>query len=181
MSDDLLQLTPNQLALIALANEYCEALEQSSESASARALAERLLRLLTRVYVCALDLDPTSETDEPYMAGALTEAAYDQLRQTLAGIFGSDDVYLEVFEEDMRYSDTPISASLSEGLADLYQEFYDALHWLADATTADQLSVLSVLRGHFAAYWGQTLVNLLRPLHALAMGGGEGDYFDNMN
>ena len=38
-----------------------------------------------------------------------------------------EDIYLEVFLEDMKYSDTPISASVSENLADLYQEFFNLI------------------------------------------------------
>ncbi len=38
---------------------------------------------------------------------------------------GEDDVFLETFEEDMKYSDTPVAASVSESLADIFQPLYN--------------------------------------------------------
>lgn len=59
------------------------------------------------------------------MANALEEDYYDAVRMRVAALLGEDDTYLEVFEQDMKYSDTPIAASISEGLADLFQVFYN--------------------------------------------------------
>ena len=43
----------------------------------------------------------------------------------MKNLLGSDDAYLEVFLDDMRYNDEPITAFISEHLADIYQELKD--------------------------------------------------------
>ena len=42
--------------------------------------------------------------------------------KAIAGLLGERDSYLETFHADMRYSDTPIAAFISENLADVYQD-----------------------------------------------------------
>ena len=81
-----------------------------------------------------------------------------------------EDIYLEVFMEDMKYSDTPISASVSENLADLYQEFFNLIHSIQDALTETQHEMLCQCKINFVNYWGQTLCNVLRALNAIYYG-----------
>ena len=76
-----------------------------------------------------------------------------------------DDIYLEVFEEDMKYSDTPIAASISEGIADIFQVLYNFIETIKDAPTDLIKEALTALREDFDNYWSQTLCNLLRPLN----------------
>ncbi len=81
---------------------------------------------------------------------------------------GPDDIYLEVFEEDMKYSDTPVSASISEGLADLFQVTFNFLSMIRDAP--DEIVGLGLLamRDDFRGYWSAILCNVLRALNHLA-------------
>jgi hypothetical protein len=81
---------------------------------------------------------------------------------------GETDVYLEVFEEDMKYSDTPIAVTVSENLADLYQEFFNLVYSVKDADTEAQTQLLHLCKENFKDYWGQTLCNVMRALHAIS-------------
>ena len=76
-----------------------------------------------------------------------------------------EDVYLEVFLDDMKYSDTPISSTVSENLSDLYQEFFNLIHAVEYPTSDDQSDLLGLCYENFTDYWGQTLCNVLRALH----------------
>ena len=51
----------------------------------------------------------------------MTETDYEVLRGSIASLLGEYDDYLEVFLDDMAYSDTPIHQNISESLADIYQ------------------------------------------------------------
>ena len=65
----------------------------------------------------------------------------------------------------MAYSDTPIKATISEDLADIYQDIKDfvSVYRLGfDETMNDSLAVC---KENFGLYWGQKLVNTLRALH----------------
>lgn len=156
-------MTNNALALVALCNEYCAAL-QAAEGMTARELAMQMQRLLPRIYISAADL-PVDSFSEAYIDAALDEESYDALRRRLETVFGEHDTYLEVFEEDMKYSDTPIGASVAEGLADLFQVFYNMLEAVRDATDELAEEALAALAEDFRDYWSQTLVNVLRPIN----------------
>ena len=163
------KLTPNELAFIALVNEYCHHIERAHESESRDQFVAQMLKLLPRVYISASDIE-ASAWDEEYIDAALEEDVYDIVRQRVEQIMAEEDIYLEVFVEDMRYSDTPISASVSENLADLYQEFFNLVHAIQDAPTEVQHGMLSQCKMNFINYWGQTLCNVTRALHTIFYG-----------
>ena len=99
----------------------------------------------------------------------VSEIEYDAIREKVAAIFGSDDAYLEVFVEDMRYSDEPITALISENIADIYQELSDlASNWAIDDEAVQHDALVACLEG-FTLHWGQKLLNVLRPLHVLSL------------
>ena len=76
------------------------------------------------------------------------------------------DMYGKVaIEEDMKYSDTPIAASVSESLADIFQPLYNFISVVKD-TDGEQLEgAYRHCHEEFEAYWSQTLCNVLRALN----------------
>lgn len=162
-------LNPNSIAFIALCKEYCQALAHAAESECSEFI-DQMLKLLPRLYITATDLSVNFiETEDPYLESALEEEYYNGIRQNLETLIGEDDIYLEVFEEDMKYSDTPVSASISEGLADLFQVFFNFISALGNDPT-DEVAAMSVLavKEDFKAYWSRILCNVLRPLNDIA-------------
>lgn len=158
------KLTPNELAFIALANEYCHALERVHECETRDQFVAQMLKLLPRLYITISDIEDDAYSEE-FIDSALEEDVYDLVSDRVAQIMGEEDIYLEVFLEDMKYSDTPISASISENLADLYQEFFNLIHSVQDALTETQHEMLCQCKINFINYWGQTLCNVLRALN----------------
>lgn len=158
-------LTPNELAFIALTNEYCQAVETADQS-DRKQFVDTMTKLLPRIYISASDLDMNVMTDT-YIAPSLDEETYNHVRQAIARLMADEDVYLEVFLDDMKYSDTPISATVSENLADLYQEFYNLVQAVQYATSDDQSDLLGLCYENFTDYWGQTLCNVMRALHGM--------------
>jgi len=163
------KLSNNALAVMALASEYCRALELV-QSCEQRDFVAKMVRLLPRIYMSVTDL-PRSEPDEPeYMFGAahLREDDYNRVRDDIAALLGNEDTYLETIHEDMKYSDTPIGASISEGLADIFQVLYNFIEDVRNADVETTLSHLASLRSDFTDFWSQTLCNIMRPLNELA-------------
>lgn len=162
-------LNPNSIAFIALCKEYCQAVAQARETPHDEFL-NLMLKLLPRIYITATDLSVNYiETEEPYIDPALEEDYYDAIRRNIETLMGPDDVYLEVFEEDMKYSDTPVSASIAEGLADLFQVLFNFISALGNDPT-DEVAAMSVLavKDDFKSYWSRILCSVLRPLNDLA-------------
>ncbi|MBD5180056.1 MAG: DUF5063 domain-containing protein, partial [Bacteroidales bacterium] len=126
-------------------------------------------KLLPRLYIAATDLTVNFiEDEEPYLDNALDEDYYESIRRNVENLMGEHDVYLEVFEEDMKYSDTPVSASISEGLADIFQVLFNFLNTVRDST--DEVTAMAILsvRDDFRSYWSMTLCNVLRALNHIA-------------
>lgn len=162
------QINNNSLAFMALANEYCHALEQADSAGPASAFVENMLRLLPRIYIAASDISvPEVLLEETYIDNRLDEDYYDSIRRSLENLLGPDDTYLEVFHQDMKYSDTPIAQSVSEGLADIYQVLYNFLDSVRDMPEEVVASMLNAVKDDFRSYWSQTLCNVLRPLNAI--------------
>ena len=101
------KLTPNELAFIALANEYCHALERVVECESRDQFVAQMLKLLPRLYITVNDIEDDNYSEE-FIDSALDEDVYDLIRDRVAQVMAEEDIYLEVFLEDMKYSETPI-------------------------------------------------------------------------
>lgn len=161
-------LNTNSIAFIGLCNEYCIALENCRETET-EPFIESMLKLLPRLYIAATDLSVNYvEDEEPYIDNILDEDYYESIRRGIEQLMGEHDVYLEVFEEDMKYSDTPVSASIAEGLADIFQALYNFINTVRDSTDEVTAMALLAVRDDFRAYWSATLCNVLRALNHLA-------------
>lgn len=162
-------LNTNSIAFIGLCNEYCICIENAKETAR-DAFINNMLRLLPRIYIAATDLQiDILEEDDQFIENILDEDYYDALRRNMEVLLGEDDVYLEVFEEDMKYSDTPVAASISEDLSDLFQVLYNFINTIRDSTDATVKLALLNVKDDFRSYWSATLCNVLRALNHLKM------------
>lgn len=162
-------ISPNALSLIGLCNEYCTALGQAQQT-DKNDFITTMLRLLPRIYITATDLENADAIDDFggfYLEEAMDEESYNAVCSSVQALMGADDTYLEVFEEDMKYSDTPIAANISEDLTDLMQVFYNFIATVKDSPDEVILSALSSLRDDFESYWSTKLCNVLRPLNQL--------------
>ncbi len=158
----------NAIVFVGLCDEFCRAVENARE-AEREDFIRQMLKLLPRLYISANDipLSDTFEQEDFYINQALDEDYYDAVRRNVEELLGPDDVYLEVFEEDMKYSDTPVSASISEGLADMFQVFYNFINTIRDTTDETVNLALGSIAEDFRSYWSQTLCNTLRALNHL--------------
>ena len=95
----------------------------------------------------------------------VTEEIYEILRINLSGLMADKDDYLDVFVQDMVYSDQPIKKSISEDLADIYQDIKDFIFVFQLGLNETMNDSLAICQENFGTLWGQKLVNTLRALH----------------
>ena len=101
-----------------------------------------------------------------YAEDFVTEENYDIVRANISIVMGEKDDYLDVFMEDMKYSETPILATVSENLADIYQELKNFVMAYKNATNEGlMMNALAEVKEGFQFSWGQKLVNVQRALH----------------
>ena len=161
------ELRSRLLGVVALSSRYCAAIENAREMERDDFVAE-MLDLLPRIY---LDFSSRELAELPgaaeyeYFPSYVDEDFYESVRLNVGQQLGPDDVFLETFEEEMKYSDTPIAASISESLADIFQPLYNFISVVKDSDGESTIGAYSECRENFEAYWSQTLCNVLRALN----------------
>ena len=128
---------------------------------------EKLLHYLPLLYLKTRVLGKPFETNEGFIAQRVTEEDYNYIAEGVKQLLGEDDAYLEVFMEDMRYSDRPITAYISENLADIYQELKNmAFNYQQENINVMTEAVQSCLIA-FYEHCGQKVLNCMRALHGM--------------
>ena len=113
----------NVIEFVTVAAEFCAFLERA-EHMKRKAFVDTSLKILPLLYLKASLLPKCETIGDEAPETYVTEEIYEILRINLAGLMGEKDDYLDVFVQDMVYSDQPIKKSISEDLADIYQRFY---------------------------------------------------------
>lgn len=155
------------IQITALAAEYCATLENSREMERNDFVAAMALSL-PKIYAAFLELQPAdTRLEESFPADYVDEDYYESIRLNIETLLGPDDSFLETFEEDMKYSDTPIASSISECLADIFQPLYNFVCAARDVGSEGEALTGAYLdcREQFDNYWSQKLCNVLRALN----------------
>ncbi|MDO5524195.1 MAG: DUF5063 domain-containing protein [Bacteroidia bacterium] len=152
---------------VTVAVEFCLFLENEN-SVQREDWIGKMLKLLPLIYVKASLLPQNTFAQEESLELFVKEADYNRVATSVAQIMGDENVYLDVFVEDMKYSDRPVSAFVSENIADIYQDVRNFISIYQFGLTEQMNDALFVCKQSFENYWGQRLVNVLRPLHALS-------------
>lgn len=157
----------NTLEFVTVALEYCSFVEKAGDD-GLLPFIDKATKLLPLLYLKATLLPYVEEDDddcEPELS--VTEELYESVRGRIAGLLGARDTYLDTFHTDMAYSDTPIAASISENLADTYQDTGNFISLFKEGNDTVRLQAIALCRKNFAEYWGQQLLNALKALHSL--------------
>lgn len=160
--------------------ELASLLEQASEILR-HDFIDQSVKILPLLYIKArllpkYDYDPTLDYAPEY----ISEESYDFVGQAVAAKLGEYDSFLTTMLSDMQYSDAPMSASISEYLADVYQQVGNLLGVLREEETSMLPTAIGRCRYYFAEYWGRHLLAALQALHELSVSfiEDEGDSMD---
>lgn len=157
----------NTIEFVTVAVQYCAFIEETADETPVSELTDKLTKFLPLIYLKATMLPETDMLDESEPEITVTEDDYNAIAGKFFQAFGKDDTYLEVFMEDMKYSETPISASISEDLTDIYQDLKNFITIFERGIVEHMNDALYICSVNFKDYWGQKLVNVLRALHTL--------------
>ena len=150
---------------VKIAADYCLKLEHSRE-ATPRELVKAMLNSLPYLYIRGTTLlETTGDNDLLSIDPQVTEDDYNFVRNGVYEVLGRYDEYLDVFVEDMKYSDKPILRSVSEDLADIYQDLRNFVAAYHDGIEEMMTAALYEVLDNFREYWGQKCVNVMRALH----------------
>jgi hypothetical protein len=154
----------NVIELITVANEFCSFLERSEDMETADFMS-RLQKLLPLLYLKAsllpeFELEPDDELEK-----FVTELDYNLIQQKVLRHTGADDDYQEIFLSGMQFSESALTASIAENVADIYQDMKDLIMSFRTLDEEVMEQALSESQRNFSNLWGQKLVNCLRAVH----------------
>jgi hypothetical protein len=162
----------NVVDFVAVANEFCKYAEHASELKGDEML-KIMQRILPLMYLKASllpQLDPFFEDGNEKF---VSEADWIAVNETLKAKFGTANDYLEVFDEKINDSEGPVVASISEDMADIYQDIKDFLLLYQTGTGEVMNDAVWECRMNFENFWGQKLVNSMRAIHKFIYSGEE--------
>lgn len=160
----------SSIEFVTVANEYCGFLELH-EQFTAKDFVDKATKLLPLLYLKVSLLPELEQKLEDAPEQFVTEYDYNHVINNIAEKLGEKNDYLEVFHEDMQYSDTPIVAYISENLADIYQDLKNMLQNFELAAEEVMNDSLLLCVENFRTHWGQSLTNALRALHQIHVDG----------
>lgn len=153
------------IEFLTVAKQFCTFVE-NSEGMQRRLFVDTMLKLLPLLYVKTLMLGKAEHVDDACPETFVTEDGYEVIRLNIASIMGELDDYLDVFMDDMVYSDKPILATISENIADIYQDIRDTVFAFQLEYEDNMKEALATCIDNFDYTWGQKLVNVMRALHS---------------
>ena len=162
----------NVVEFVAVANEFCKYAEHAGELKGDEMLRimQRILPLMYLKASLLPKLDPFFEDGNEKF---VTEADWNEINDVLKEKFGTANDYLEVFDEKINDTEGPVLSSISENMADIYQDMKDFLLLYQTGTGEVMNDAIWECRMNFENFWGQKLVNSMRAIHKFIYSGEE--------
>ena len=154
----------NTVEFVTVAAEFCAYLEQAN-TRTRKEFVDTMLKILPLLYLKAQMLPNEERINDEDLEDFVSEDSYEIVRMTIFDLLADKDSYLDVFVNDMKYSDTPITKSISEDIADIYQDIKNFVCLFQLGINETMHDAIIECNEHFRQYWGQTLTNTLRALH----------------
>lgn len=154
------------LEFVTVANEYSKFVEQT-ENSTIKEFIDKAHKLIAILYYKAVMLPELDSKLENTNQKFVNEQDYKFIRQKILKKLGQYDSYEEVFTSLQEESDEAVGASISENMADMYQDIKDFLLLYEIGTEDVMYEAIWECTQSFKTYWGQRLTNAQRALHFL--------------
>lgn len=154
----------NVVEFVTVANEYCCQLEQCGKSNN-RDFLDRMSKIIPLLYLKTALLPELISSLNDDVESFVTEDDYEAVRQNIARLLGELDNYLDTQVSDMQYSLEPLPASISENLADVYQDLKDMILNFNSANGSVMIEAIVFCKDNFRNVWGQKLLSSLVAIH----------------
>lgn len=154
------------LEFTAIANEYCHFVEQTSVLSKTEFMS-KTQKLLSFLYFKALLLPQTQNIYEQELEQFVDEHDWTFVKNAVATKMGVHDEFFYVYENQ---DESEINISLSESMADIYQDMKQFSVAYEIGTEETMNEALWKCKLNFEQYWGQRIIGVLETLHRIAFG-----------
>lgn len=160
--------SPEVIDFVTVAAELCKLLENAA-SGTAEEFLRKASRILPLLYVKATLLPDVEPLGIVSLPDYVQEEDYNYVRHNVWQLLKADDEYLEMsHDEEMRWSEEPVMKTVSEQLADIYQDLRNFVAVYAAGNEPGMEEAVAAARDNFMQFWGEKLVSVMRPVHDLA-------------
>lgn len=163
------------LEFATIAVQFCAFLEQT-EGLERKKFVDTVLKMLPLLYIKGALIAKYEPITDEILQDYVTEDNYDIVRNNIAFVMGEQDDFLDVFVEDMKYSESPILCTISENLADIYQDIKNFACAMKDGSEETMELALFECKCNFETYWGLKVANTMRALHEVRYSMKEDDF-----
>lgn len=168
MSDqtiDDITLSKSVIEMATVANEFCYFFE-TLEKKDKETILDFTQRILPLLYLKGTLLPEVTPNNPEANERFVTEEQWERIFTELRDKFGKDDEFWVIDPQYINETE-PLKASLSENIADIYQDMKDFLMLLQKNTLAareNAISECSILLGN---HWGYRVGNIFSRIHHL--------------
>ena len=156
----------NTVEFVTIANEFC-AFVENLDDANYNKYCDKSLKMLSLLYLKASLLPHAEQINEDGNEKFVTEFDWQFIRNGIANIFNDNDTYLDFFDSEMNETPEPVMSSISENIADIYQDLKDFLEIYKLGNEELSNDAIYECNDSFKNYWGFKVVNTIRILHIL--------------
>jgi hypothetical protein len=156
----------NILEFVTVANEYCNFLEEAT-SFEKKDFIDRTLKILPLLYLKGSLLPDTQKANEEENEQFVTEYDWSFIRSGIQAILNDDDTYIDNYDLEMNELPEPVTYSLSEHLADIYQDLKNFIEIYKLGNEALSNDAIYDCSKNFKYYWGIKALHTLRIFHFL--------------
>ncbi|MDO4190262.1 MAG: DUF5063 domain-containing protein [Bacteroidales bacterium] len=162
--------TKGTIEVYTIAGEMVRFLREITEQdVTKEEFVDKMVKLLPLLYLKTTLVDVSEDAlaaaQLEDVGGYITEGDYEDLRNNIIEIMGTDDNYLSVSNDEIEMSDTPVLNTISEGVADLYQSLSNFVG-LCQSGESEAIALgIAYFVNDFKAYWGSKALNTLNALH----------------
>lgn len=165
MNDNSHQIIQSKsvLEFVTIANEYCLFLEEI-EKYEARYLYAYLQKILPLLYLKGSLIPAIEVSDEDSNERFVTQEQWQEIYNNIKGKVLQDDKFLHLSNSDAK-DDEIIKASISEYLADVYQDMKDFILLMQKNTISARENAINAVKLLFEHHWGAKVLNLNKAIH----------------
>ncbi len=161
-----------------VALEYCNFIENTDAVGLLKDWITKAHLILPELYLRAVNLPKLTPAFEELNQRSVNENDYNLVLKKMLVKLGEFDSYEEVFNPNRIEAENSVGESISENLADIYQDIKDFILLFEDGSYEVMYEAVWEVQQSFEQYWGQKLTNTLRALHYLKYSENE---IDEMN
>lgn len=162
--------SPAVIEFMTVADQFCKHLVRARSYKSSEFISI-MQRLLPFVYLKALALPRFEPVFEEGNERFVREEEYNLIASSVATLLGQSDSFEEPWDQFLHETGEPAAASISEYLADIYQDIKDCILQYRTGTEDVMNDAVWECSLNFETVWGKKLLSVLRAIHRIVYSG----------